>query len=243
VPPAPRPSNREWPALVSEEHEAKMTKTELARMIDLSCVQASSTLDEMREAVDLAKGYGIYAVYALPAHVPYIVELLGDNQVTRVAATVGFPDGAATTEGKVNETREQLVMGCREFDMVNNIAWLKAGRDDLYLADIRAVVDAACGHPVKVILECHYLEPHEIVRACELCVQAGANFVKTGTGWAPTGATFENVKLMKQTVGDRCGVKAAGGVRDMQTLLEMNRQGATRFGIGVRTARQLLMET
>ena len=74
-------------------------------------------------------------------------------------------------------------------------------------------------------------------------MQAGANFVKTGTGWAPTGATFENVKLMKQTVGDRCGVKAAGGVRDMQTLLEMNRQGATRFGIGVRTARQLLMET
>ena len=219
-----------------------MTKTELARMIDLSCVQASSTLDEMREAVDLARSYGVYAVYALPAHVPYLVEMLGNDPVTKVAATVGFPDGGATTAGKVNETREQLAMGCSEFDMVNNIAWLKAGNDELYRDDIRAVVEAAWGHPVKVILECHYLTGDEIVRACELCVEAGAAFVKTGTGWAPTGATLENVKLMKQTGGDRCGVKAAGGVRDMETILAMHRLGVTRFGIGVRTARAVLAD-
>lgn len=217
-----------------------MTKTELARMIDLSCVQAGSTLDEIREAVDLARIHGVYAVYSLPAHIPYLVELMGNDPVTRVAATVGFPDGGATTAGKVHETREQLAMGCREFDMVNNIAWLKAGRDDAYRDDIRAVIDAAAGAPVKVILECHYLTDDEIVRACSLCVDAGAAFVKTGTGWAPTGATLENVGLMKRTVGDRCGVKAAGGVRDMETLRAMHRLGATRFGIGVRTARQLL---
>ena len=217
-----------------------MTRNELARMIDLSCVQASSTLDEMREAVDLARSYGVYAVYALPAHVPHLVEMLGNDPVTKIAATVGFPDGGATTSGKVAETREQLAMGCREFDMVNNIAWLKGGKDDRYLEDIRAVIAAAGGHPVKVILECHYLINDEIVRACRLCVEAGAAFVKTGTGWAPTGATLENVKLMKQTVGDRCGVKAAGGVRDMDTILAMHRVGVTRFGIGVRTAKLVL---
>jgi deoxyribose-phosphate aldolase len=217
-----------------------MTKTELARMIDLSCVQAASTLDEIRQAVDLARAHGVYAVYSLPAHIPYLVELLGGDPVTRPAATVGFPDGGATTAGKVRETREQREMGCREFDMVNNIAWLKGGRDDRYRDDIRAVVEAAGGCPVKVILECHYLTDAEIVRACERCVEAGAAFVKTGTGWAPTGATPDNVKLMVQAVGGRCGVKAAGGVRDLDTLLALQRLGATRFGIGVRTARLVL---
>ena len=165
---------------------------------------------------------------------------MGNDPVTRVAATVGFPDGGATTAGKVQETRDQLEMGCREFDMVNNIAWLKGGKDARYRDDIRAVIDAAGGHPVKVILECHYLTNDEIVRACQLCVAAGAAFVKTGTGWAPTGATLENVTLMKQAVGNRCGVKAAGGVRDLDTLLAMHRLGVTRFGIGVRTARLVL---
>lgn len=219
-----------------------MTASELARMIDLSCVQASSTLAEIDDAAALAKQHGVYAVYVLPAHVPYLAERLAGNPCTRLAATVGFPDGGASPAGKVHETREQRALGCREFDMVHNLAWLKAGRFDRYRDDIRGVIAAAEGCPVKVILECHYLAPEEIVRACELCVEAGADFVKTGTGWAPTGATLENVQLMKQTVGDRCGVKAAGGVRDLATLLALHRLGATRFGIGVRTARQLLGE-
>jgi len=208
-------------------------------MIDLSCVQSSSTLDDMADAVALARQYGAAALFALPAHVPYMLELIGDDDFP-VGATVGFPSGAATTAGKVAETREQLAMGCSEFDMVNNIAWLKASQDDLYRSDVAAVVEAADGKPVKVILECHHLTDDEIVRACELCVAGGAAFVKTGTGWAPTGATLENVVLMKRTVGDRCSVKAAGGVRDLQTLLAMHKLGATRFGIGVGTARTIL---
>ena len=215
-----------------------MTPKQIAAMIDLSCVQASSTLDELADAVDLARQHTVAAVFALPAHTPYLIELAGDDVV--VAATVGFPDGAASTAGKVFEVKEQLALGCAEFDMVNNIAWLKAGKSDLYRDDVRAVVDAAAGKPVKVIFECHHLTDDEIVRACELCVEAGAAFVKTGTGWAPTGATLENIKLMKQTVGDRAAVKAAGGVRGLETLLTMNRLGATRFGIGVRTARMIL---
>lgn len=217
-----------------------MTSKDIAQMFDLSCVQANSTLQEIREAVELAEAYGVFAVFVLPAHMPYLIEMLGGNSSVIPAATVGFPDGAATSRGKAAEAREQLAMGCREFDMVHNIAWLKAGEIQRYKDDIRAVVDAVEGHPVKVILECHHLTADEIVRACEICADIGVSFVKTGTGWAPTGATLENVKLMKQTVGDRCGVKAAGGVRGIETLLAMHRLGATRFGVGVRTARSIL---
>ncbi|MHC4504654.1 MAG: deoxyribose-phosphate aldolase, partial [Planctomycetota bacterium] len=96
--------------------------------------------------------------------------------------------------------------------------------------------------PVKVILECHYLTNEEIVEACEIGMEAGVAYVKTGTGWAPTGATLENIALMKRTVGDSCGIKAAGGVRDLETLLAMHELGATRFGIGVRTAQKILEE-
>ena len=131
-------------------------------------------------------------------------------------------------------------MGCGELDMVNNLAWLKAGKQDLYVRDVRAVVGAANGRPVKVILECHWLTEEEIVRACGWCVEAGAAWVKTGTGWAPTGATLENVSLMKRTVGSRCQVKAAGGVRDLATLLAMYDRGVRRFGIGGRTAQAIL---
>ena len=218
-----------------------MSPKEIARMIDLSCVQSSSTLEDMADAVALARRYGAAALFVLPAHVLYMLELVGDDGFM-VGGVVGFPSGAATTAGKVAETKEQLAMGCGEFDMVNNVAWLKAGKDDLYRSDVAAVVEAAEGKCVKVILECHHLTDDEIVRACELCVQSGAAFVKTGTGWAPTGATLENDKLIKQTVGDRCGVKAAGGVRDLKTLLAMHALGATRFGIGVGSARKILAD-
>ena len=126
--------------------------------------------------------------------------------------------------------------------MVNNIAWLNAGDRASSVDDVRSVVEAAGGRPVKVILECHWLTDEEIVRACEWCVEAGASWVKTGTGWAPTGATVERCALMKRTVGDRCGVKVAGGVRTLETLLAMYDAGTRRFGIGVKTARNILDE-
>jgi deoxyribose-phosphate aldolase len=134
-------------------------------------------------------------------------------------------------------------MGCAEIDMVNNIAWVKAGQEDRYTADVRAVVEAAEGRPVKVILECHWLTEDEITRACQWCIAAGAAWVKTGTGWAPTGATLDNVALMKRTVGARCGVKAAGGVRDVQTLLALHARGARRFGISVLAVQGILDAT
>ncbi|MGQ1785802.1 MULTISPECIES: deoxyribose-phosphate aldolase [unclassified Saccharicrinis] len=211
----------------------------LAKMIDLSCVQANSSIEEIKEVASFAIKYNCICTFALPAHTPLLIDALSDYPDIKVGGVVGFPAGGSTTKIKVLEAKELLGMGVDELDMVINIAWLKSGKYGLVKNDIRSVVEAAKGTPVKVILECHHLNKDEIVTACNLAVEAGVSFVKTGTGWAPTGATLENVKLMKDTVGEACEVKAAGGVRDIETLLAMNKLGTTRFGIGIRTAKSI----
>ncbi|TKG93936.1 deoxyribose-phosphate aldolase [Puteibacter caeruleilacunae] len=216
-----------------------MNIQEIARMIDLSCVQANSSIEEIKEVAEFAIKYNCICTFALPAHTPMLVELVKDYPEVMVGGVVGFPDGGATTAGKVAEAKELIKIGVNEVDMVINIAWLKSKQYDLVLNDIKSVVEAAGEIPVKVILECHYLTDEEIVKACQIGVEAGVTFVKTGTGWAPTGATLENVTLMKETVGDACQVKAAGGVRDLETILAMNKAGTTRFGIGIRTAKAI----
>jgi deoxyribose-phosphate aldolase len=219
-----------------------LTPREIAGMIDISVVKADSTLDELRAAVELAKKHNCICVIGLPAHTPLLVELLADRPDILVGGAVGFPSGGQTTAIKVAETKELIEMGCLEIDVAINIAWLKASLFDLVRADIEAVVEASGLVPVKVILECHYLTDEEIATASNICADAGVRFVKTGTGWAETGATPENIALMKQTVGERCLVKAAGGVKDLQTLLGLYELGARRFGIGVRTVEAILRQ-
>jgi len=209
-------------------------------MIDISCVRADSTLEEIHAAADLAREHNCVCVIAMPAHTPLLIDLLKDCPDILVSGVAGFPSGAATTASKVAETKEAIEMGCGEIDVPINIAWLKARRDDLVRDDIDAVMEAAGEVPVKVILECHYLTDEEIVRGSDISADAGVAFVKTSTGWAPTGATPENIALIKKTVGDRCLVKAAGGVKDLEMLLQLHDLGARRFGIGVRTAGAIL---
>ena len=211
-------------------------------MMDISAVQAQSTLEDIDAVCAMAKEFGVAAVFCLPAHVPYMRERLGAGTGVRLASVSGFPGGAESTHIKVETAKELVGLGCDEVDMVNNIAWLKAGDEKAYKNDVASVVAAADGRPVKVILECHWLTDEEIVRAAKWCADAGASWVKTGTGWAPTGATVERCRLMKEAVGDRCGVKAAGGVRTLETLLAMHAVGTRRFGIGVKTARSILVE-
>jgi deoxyribose-phosphate aldolase len=218
----------------------KLTSKEIAQMLDLSCVQADSTLDEIRSAAEKAIKYKCICVFALPSHTPYLIELLKDYPDILVGGTVGFPDGAASTEGKVFETKELVEMGVNEVDMVINLGWLKAGEYDKFEKDITSVIKAANGLPVKTILECHYLSKEEIVKACKIAASCGATFVKTGTGWTPNGATLENIKLMSEAVEGKCKVKAAGGIRDIETLEAMYKLGATRFGVGIRSATSIL---
>lgn len=211
-------------------------------MIDVSVVRAESTIDDLRVAADLARKYDCICVIGLPAHTPLLVEMLADRPDILISGAAGFPSGGQTTAIKVAETRELIEMGCLEIDVAINIAWLKAEQYDLFRADIEAVVEACGDLPVKVIIECHHLTDDEIVKASDICADAGAAFVKTGTGWTPTGATPENIALIKQTVGERCRVKASGGVRDIQMLLKLYELGARRFGIGVRNVEAILQD-
>ncbi len=218
----------------------KLTQAALARMIDLSAVKAQDAEQDVRRMAETALAFNCVAAFALPAMTPLLVELIGRGASTAVGGAVGFPSGADTTRIKAAQARELVEMGCSEIDMVINIGKLLSGRNGEVRDDIRAVIAEVRPLPVKVILECHHLNEAQILTGCDLAIEAGAAFVKTGTGWAETGATLENVALIKAHVGNRVGIKAAGGVRDLQTLLEMVRRGVTRFGLGWRTASAIL---
>ena len=220
----------------------KLTAHDLARMIDLSMVKANSTLDDVHTLAEQAKKYNCIIAYVLPCYLEEIQELLNDAPEVGPSAAVGFPSGGHTTALKVEETRQLVAAGSAELDMVSNIGMLISGRYDYVRDEIRAVHDAAEGTPLKVILECHYLTDDQIRRGAELCVEAGAEWVKTGTGWTETGATPENITLIKSVVGDDALVKASGSVRTLDQIAEMYRRGARRYGIGLKAGVKILEE-
>lgn len=218
----------------------KLNARQLARMMDLSAVRTDVHIDELRQLAEVCKQSGCICAFVMPCYMAEMKALLADAPDTTLGGVVGFPSGAQSTAAKVAEAREHRAWGAGELDMVINVGMLRSGRDECVADDVRAVVEAAQGIPVKVILEAHYLTDDEIVRGCRLAVRAGAAFVKTGTGWAPTGATLHNVALIKATVGDAAQVKAAGGVRELQTVVEMIELGVTRFGVSTNAGRAIL---
>lgn len=217
-----------------------LTLHDVAGMIDLSAVRPDTTEADVRAMAETALRYRCTCATTFPSYTPLLVDLLAGEPAIRISGNVDFPSGMATTALKVAEAQALLRMGCDELDMVLHTGMLCSGRDELVRDDIRAVVDVAGDAPVKAILECHYLSDDEIRRGCALCVEAGAAFVKTGTGWAPTGATPRNVALIKSCVGDAIGIKAAGGIRSLEMLRQLYCLGARRFGIGHRSAQPIL---
>lgn len=218
----------------------RITVQELARMMDLSAVRTDVHIDEVRLLAEVCRQYGCICAFVMPCYMEELKAFLADATETGIGGVVGFPSGAQSTATKVAEVNEHRAFGVQELDMVINVGMLRSGRDRYVEDDVRAVVEAAQGTPVKVILEAHYLTDQEIVRGSQLSVRAGAAFVKTGTGWAPTGATLHNVSLIKSAVGNAAQVKAAGGVRDLPTVVAMIRVGVTRFGVGAASGRAIL---
>lgn len=199
------------------------------KYIDHTLLLPEATKSQIEKLCAEALKYDFMSVCVNTTWVKECVELLKNSDV-KVCCVVGFPLGATTTATKAFETKEAIANGASEIDMVMNIGRLK-DQDYMYVVnDIKAVVEAADGNIVKVILENCLLSKEEIVRACELCVEAGAHFVKTSTGFNKSGATLEDVKLMKQTVKDKALVKAAGGVRSKADLEAMIQNGASRIG-------------
>jgi deoxyribose-phosphate aldolase len=220
----------------------KITAAELARMIDLSCVRTDVSSGEIARLAETARRYDCVCAFPMPCYVRELVDLLSDAPEVGVGGAVGFPSGANTTAIKVAEALQLLDDGADELDMVMNVGLLLSGRDDEVANDIRSVVEAAGNTLVKVILETHYLSDDQIRRAAELCVLAGASYVKTSTGWAPTGATAHNIGLIRSVVGERALIKAAGGIRDLATIVELYRRGARRFGVSLSSGEKILAE-
>jgi deoxyribose-phosphate aldolase len=230
----------DWPGHppdYSKPPRGEITVAQVAAMIDHSLLRPELTLDDITLGCEIAATHEVKSVCCKPADVVHASRVLADTSVL-VGTVVGFPHGSSTTDTKVFEARRALDDGARELDMVINIGRLRGGDDAYVGADIRAIVDVAAttGALVKVIFENAYLTDDEKVRACHLTEEAGADFVKTSTGFAASGATMEDLILMRKSVGPTMQVKAAGGVRTLDTLLSMVAIGVSRFGATVTVA-------
>lgn len=209
--------------------EIPKDRQNLARFIDHTLLKPDASRLAIKQLCEEAREHRFQSVCVNPVHVSYAAELLEGSPV-KVCTVIGFPLGASTSLMKVMEARDALVNGAQELDMVINIGALVEGDYARVLSDIKAVRDAAPGVVLKVILETGYLTKEQIVRACLLVRMAGADFVKTSTGFGPGGATVEDISLMRTVVGPEFGVKASGGVRDFATAQAMIKAGATRIG-------------
>ena len=222
---------------VSIQH---LTERDIAKTIDHSLLRPELDDAFVEDGCRLAARYDVASVCVPPVHVRRAKAILDGTDVA-VGTVIGFPHGYATTEAKVDEARRALADGATELDMVLQIGALRSGRDADVEADIRAVVEVAhaAGAVVKVIFENAYLTDDEKVRACRLTEAAGGDFVKTSTGFAATGATHDDLRLMRASTGPHIGVKAAGGVRTLDALLEVMALGVTRIGA---TATETIIE-
>ncbi|MBN1966955.1 MAG: deoxyribose-phosphate aldolase [Anaerolineae bacterium] len=204
----------------------------VARLIDHTLLKPDATFEQITQLCDQARDYHFASVCVNPRHVRLCADLLRSVGDVAVCTVIGFPLGATTTEVKVFETKQAIVNGASEVDMVLDVGALKGGDTARVRDDVTRVAEAAHagGALLKVILETGLLTDDEKVTACTICKDAGADFVKTSTGFGPGGATVEDIALMRRTVGPGLGVKASGGIRTYEAVQQMVAAGATRIG-------------
>lgn len=214
---------------------------ELNRRIDHTCLKPEATRDDILKLIAEAKAARFYSVCIQPVWVKLASQLLKEDPVS-ICTVIGFPLGANTTETKVFEAQDALLNGADELDVVLNIGALKSGETEVVLADLKAVVSVAKNRAlVKVIIEAALLTESEKIIACQLAKEAGANFVKTSTGFAATGATPADIRLMREVVGETMGVKASGGIKTAKEVRLLIESGASRIGTSSSVA--ILAET
>ncbi len=218
----------------------KVTSKDIAQMIDLSLLNPTFTHKDVVDGLNLAKEYNVVSVCVRPCDITLTKEMLDGTDI-KVTTVIGFPHGTHTTETKVFETEQAIDLGCVEVDVVQNISYTLSGEYDKTEADLKAVVDAAHakGAQVKVIFENAYLNDEQKIKLCEICARVGADFTKTATGYAPSGATLHDLKLMRANTPENMKVKAAGGVRTLDAVLKVLAVGGSRFGC---TRTQTIME-
>lgn len=208
-----------------------VTYEEIAAMIDHSLLKPTLTDQDIVDGCSLAKEYKVASVCVRPSDLPLCRKILAGSDVL-LTTVIGFPHGTTTTKTKVAESAEAIENGAVELDVVLNIGKLRSGEYDYVADDLKAVIDLAHANNVlvKVIFENCYLSREEIIKACEICNNVGADYVKTSTGYGSGGATDEDLKLMRQYANPDIKIKAAGGVRTLERAIEVRKLGVTRFG-------------
>lgn len=201
----------------------------LSTYIDHTLLKPTATEAEIFTLCEEARQFDFYAVCVNSCYLPEAKKALKDSEV-KLAAVIGFPLGAMATEAKVKETVYCIAQGADEIDMVINLGWLRSGMHTEIVQEIKQIKAVVGQGTLKVILETCYLSEEEIRLACDLSLQGGADFVKTSTGFGQGGATLKAVRIMKESVGDKAGIKASGGIRDRKTAMEYIAAGATRIG-------------
>jgi len=214
---------------------------EIAKMMDVSVLQTVNTEADLKLLIETAKKYRFICVFALSCYSATLVEAFKDDDIL-VGAPIGFPSGAEMPEIKAFQAKTLYDIGCDEFDMVMNVGWLKSKQFGKVEKDIQAVYDAINGRPLKVIVEAMYLTDKELVDACKIVMNSGAKFVKTGTGWAPKPTEIRHIEMMAKTVDGKIKIKAAGGIRDYDTVCKMYEMGVSRFGVGVKSGVEIIKE-
>ena len=206
-----------------------MANADLAQYIDHTLLKADANLAAIEKLCQEARTFGFWSVCVNPCWIEACRTLLAGSPV-KICTVVGFPLGAQLTLSKVFEAKAAITMGADELDMVINVGFVKSALWSQVMIDLAAVVAAAPDHLVKVILETGLLNEEEKRQACAAAISAGAAFVKTSTGFGPGGATVADIQLMKEAVGEKLKIKASGGVRDLKTMQEMIKAGASRIG-------------
>jgi deoxyribose-phosphate aldolase len=212
--------------------------SQLAQLIDHTLVRPDATLDDLERTCAEARKYGFTSVVVNSSYVARAKELLNGTLI-KVCAVVGFPHGASTTTVKIVEAMESMKNGASELDIVANIGMIKSGKFDFVEIDIKNVLALTPQKVHKIIIETGLLTPDEITRTCQIAAAAGAEFVKTSTGFGTRGATIEDLLLMRKAVGSQCRIKASGGIKDLATLTAFVEAGAERIGT---SAGALIME-
>lgn len=209
------------------------TKEQVAKTIDHAVLKPDQTLADLKENAEMCIRNGVFSMCVKPCDIKISKELFKGTDV-KVSCVLSFPHGADVTAVKVFQAKQAIEDGVDEIDMVMNISRFLSEEYDYVREDIKAVVEVGHKHniPVKVIQESGFLTPEQIAKACELSYEAGADFVKTSTGFGPGGAKPEYIDVMVKTVGDKMQVKASGGIRDFETAEAFLKQGADRLGIG-----------
>jgi len=218
-----------------------MNSTEAARLIDISAVRTAHTLSDIKEVVKIARKYRFINVHSLPTWTKEVSELLANDDDIFVGAPVGFPGGGHKTCVKVLEARNLVLDGVREMDVVMNVGRLKNREYDYVLNDIKEVLAVAPENVLtKVIIEINCLTDEEMLKACEIVIESGADFIKTGTGWVPGGANIDRIAKIKAATKGRIKVKAAGGIRTREEFDALVALGVERFGINTKSALEIV---